>query len=85
MPATNLYKALKEKTANRVLRMDGADDVECILRVNSPAWTRSGSLPGTDEAFIELEFPGTPGGKAKKGARKAAKPAARKVGKRKAG
>jgi len=64
MPATNLLARLKEKTKNRVLRMDDVFEKDCNPR-NSRAAKKSWSelnytkLPdATNKLFIEMEFEG---------------------------
>jgi hypothetical protein len=58
MPARNLYKRLRERTSNRVLRMDGANPDACNPRKEPArtAWRNVGIKPKQTSLFVELEF-----------------------------
>lgn len=60
MPAKNLFARLKEKTANRVLQMDGDNPTDC-QPAKEPAkssWARVGILPKITDLCVELVVPG---------------------------
>jgi len=60
MPATNLFKRLREKTENRVLQMDGVNPPSCNPTKDPAraAWKRVGITPKTSDLAIELEIRG---------------------------
>jgi hypothetical protein len=59
MPATNLFKRLKEKTSNRVLQMDCVNPPECNPNAApaKAAWKKAGIKPRITDLSIELEIP----------------------------
>jgi glyoxylase-like metal-dependent hydrolase (beta-lactamase superfamily II) len=60
MPATNLFKRLVEKTAYRVLQMDGVNPPDCNPDKNpaKAAWQKTGIKPRVTEFSIELDIAG---------------------------
>jgi beta-lactamase superfamily II metal-dependent hydrolase len=58
MPARNLYKRLRERTSNRVLRMDGANPDACNpgKEPARTAWREAGIKPKQTSLYVELEF-----------------------------
>jgi hypothetical protein len=60
MPATNLFKRLKEKTKCRVLQMDNVNPPECNPNKASvkAAWTSAGLKPKVTEFSIEIQVKG---------------------------
>lgn len=58
MPARNLLKRLREKTANRVLQMDGVQAKDCNPTKDpaKSAWKAAGVKVKVTPLFIELEF-----------------------------
>jgi glyoxylase-like metal-dependent hydrolase (beta-lactamase superfamily II) len=60
MPATNLFKRLKEKTKFRVLQMDNVNPPECNPNKASvkAAWTSAGLKPKVTEFSIEIQVKG---------------------------
>jgi hypothetical protein len=57
MPATNLYERLKQKTRNRILRMDKGIVDNNKVEVKS-AWKELGLNPKNQELFVELTIQG---------------------------
>lgn len=64
MPAVNLYKKLKEKTNNRVLRMDRGWDADCDPNGSAATSWEKLSKPVVDKTnfFIEYEVKAEPSG-----------------------
>jgi hypothetical protein len=60
MPAANLYKNLKQKTKNRVLRMDDgfADGCKPTKEPAKSSWKKLPFLPKINDMFIEYEVKG---------------------------
>jgi hypothetical protein len=60
MPATNLFKRLREKTSSRVLQMDGLNPAGCdpSQAPAATAWKKIGIKPKQTDLFIELKFSG---------------------------
>lgn len=60
MPATGLFKRLREKTKNRVLQMDDDNPATCNPRKqeSKEAWKSAGITPVIDDLYIELEIKG---------------------------
>ena len=60
MPATNLFRRLKEKTACRVLQMDNVIPPECKPTKASvkAAWTSAGLKPKVTAHCIEIDIAG---------------------------
>jgi len=59
MPATNLYRRLKEKTNNRVLRMDKGYDADCDPKKNKTAWSKlEKPVLDKDNLFVEYTVKG---------------------------
>ena len=58
MPAPNLFRRLREKTSNRVLRMDGDHAAGCDPRKEPArsAWARAGVKPRITEMYMELSI-----------------------------
>ncbi len=58
MPARNLFKRLKEKTANRVLQMDGVNPAECNPTKNpaKASWKKIGVTPRVTSDAIEIDL-----------------------------
>ena len=56
MPAKNLFQRIREKTANRVLQMDGVNPPECDLATKAArdAWAATGMKPVEQPLFIEV-------------------------------
>ena len=75
MPARNLFRFLKEKTTNRVLRMDLRKGDECHPSRNADAWKAFSVEPKITPLYIELALPGDAST-----AIKQSKPSARKAG-----
>jgi glyoxylase-like metal-dependent hydrolase (beta-lactamase superfamily II) len=75
MPARNLFRFLKEKTTNRVLRMDLRKGDDCHPSRNADAWKAISVEPKITPLYIELALPGDAST-----AIKQSKPSARKAG-----
>lgn len=57
MPAPRLFKRLREKTAGRVLQMDGKNPPACNPKgAAAPAWKRAGVRPKQTELTVELKI-----------------------------
>jgi hypothetical protein len=57
MPAKNLYARLKEKTKNRILRMDDGI-VDKNKAATKTAWNKLPSKPKDTELYMEYEVKG---------------------------
>jgi hypothetical protein len=59
MPAPNLFRRLREKTSNRVLRMDGDYAEGCDPRKEPArsAWAKAGVKPRITDMYMELTIP----------------------------
>lgn len=60
MPATNLFKHLKERTSSRVLQMDNVNPPECNPNKTpaKTAWKKAGIKPKITDLVIEIEIAG---------------------------
>lgn len=59
MPATNLFKRLRQRTENRVLQMDGVNPPACDPDTQAKAaWKRVRIKPRIDSLAVELDFKG---------------------------
>jgi hypothetical protein len=58
MPASNLFKRVIEKTANRVLQMDDINPASCdpAKEPAKSSWKKAGIKPKISDISIELEF-----------------------------
>ena len=56
MPAKNLFQRIREKTANRVLQMDGVNPPECDLTkpAAKAAWAATGMKPVEKPLYVEV-------------------------------
>jgi hypothetical protein len=60
MPAGKFFEKICERTANRVLQMDGVNPAACdpTKEPALSAWKKVGVTPKITDMFIELEFKG---------------------------